>query len=434
MWEKIKDLILKLFGVKLIETSSETEHNAKNANAFQAIDKENIIALVANSLSSVAFSDAGISIIGESKRAEYLNEIAKSHWKNIRQLSASCLGTGMIISIPYSVNNGLGRKIYIDTITRERFYVTGRQGDEITACTVLADRLTYKGKKYERWTDYSVENGVYVIRQKAMQGDNPCPLSDVPAWAGVQEEIRISGVDRLPIGIMYCPANSRNPRITGVPITYGCDATLKKISDTFEDIEKEFKNKKIKVFADRLLLNDGKFDEDLYVRFGSSDNFTCDVFDPAFRDTSYYAKLQNHFLMLEKEIGCSRGILTELSTKGATATEIRRSMFNTFALCDSVHTQFEAYFDNLIYGVNVLCNYYGLTPPGEYEIVYNWSYALLEDTSETFKQISECIAQSAAEPAELRQFTFPNETLEESKKRCAEIAENSPTLKHLVGE
>ena len=109
-------------------------------------------------------------------------------------------------------------------------------------------------------------------------------------------------------------------------------------------------------------------------------------------------------------------------------------MFNTFALCDSIHTQFEAYFDNLIYGINVLCNYYGLTPPGKYEIVYDWSYALLEDTSETFRQISECIAQGAAEPAELRQFAFPNETLEESKQRCAEIAENSPTLKHLVGE
>lgn len=434
MWQKIKDLILRLFGVKVTESESEIEQNAKYTSDYQNTDKENITALMANSLSTIAFSDTSVTVSGDNKRAEYLNDIAKNQWKTVKQLSMSCLGTGMVASIPYSVDNGLGRKIYIDTVTRDRFFITGKQGDEITACSVLADRLTYKGKKFERWTDYSVENGVYIIRQKAMQGDNPCPLSDVPAWASVQEEIRISGVDRLPIGIMYCPANSRNPRLTGVPITFGCDATLKKIADTFSDIEKEFKNKKIKVFADRMLVNDGRFDEDLYVRFGNSDKFSYDVFDPAFRETAYYTKLQNHFAMLEKEVGCSRGVLTDLTTNGATATEIRRSMFNTFSLCDSIHTQFEAYFDGLIYGINVLCNYYGITVPGEYEIIYDWSYALLEDSSETFRQISECVLQNAADVSELRQFVFPNETIEESKQRCEEIAEKSPNLSNLVGE
>lgn len=58
-------------------------------------------------------------------------------------------------------------------------------------------------------------------------------------WGGIAPEIRIGNVERLPIGIFRCPASNRRPKtMEGVPITYGCKATMDKIAACFFEIEK----------------------------------------------------------------------------------------------------------------------------------------------------------------------------------------------------
>lgn len=434
MWENLKNWILSLFGKQVFESDDEVRRSASDARKYADTSSENITAVISNSLATLAFADGSVNITGENKRAEYLNEMVGELWKTVKQSVSSCLGVGMIASIPYSVDTGIGRKIYVDTVTKERFFITGKQGADITQCTVLSDVVTNNHHKYTRWTDYSVEHSTYVIRQRAMRDETPCALAEIARWADISEEIRIAGVERLPIGIMYCPANSRNPGRNGVPITFGCDATLSKITKTLSDIECEFKNKKTKILVDRSLVKDNEIDKELYIALTNSDKLAVDFFDPAFRESAYYTKLQNHFALLEKEVGCSRGVLTELSVEGATATAIRRAMLSTFSLCDDIHTQFEAYLESLVYGIDVLCNYYGITPPGEYGISYDWSYALLEDSETTFNQLERGKALGAVDVAEVRHFIFPDETLDESAEKCAEIKKNNPTMSQLIGE
>jgi len=422
-----------------------------DVQAYQDTTAENMTAIIANTLSVLAFADSTISITaGKNKaptqRTKLLDSIIQKLWQSIKQDIAVGNGCGMIAAIPYSVDNGLGRRIYVDTVTKDRMLITGLQGDDITKVTVLSDVAYVDNKAYARWTDYSVENGIYTISQKATYESKPCDLSDVPEWANIQPEIKIAGVDRLPIGIYKCPTPNRRPStIEGVPITYGCNATLAKIAQCLIDIENEFEDKKTKIFADSKLFDgEGKLSDRIFkgIKQGGklTDNKLIEIFDPAFRETSYFTRLEHYFALLEKEIGASRGILTDLNTSGATATEIRRATYQTFALCDDIHTQVERYFNDLVYGINVLVNYYNLAPISDYEIVYDWSYSMLEDTDSTFNQLLKAEEKGAVDTAELRRFVVDNETYEEAQEKVKQIKLNGGGIsqfdrsKMLLGE
>lgn len=451
MWLRIREWVRKLFGIRPEMGDNELQRAEMDAMRYFDIQKENITAIVASSISTLAFGDADATVVAkneavtDSPRLELLGNVLKDEMFSAKRNIAAALGVGMIATIPYSVDAGMGRKIYTATVTKDRFYITGMQGDDITSCVVIADVMQLEKDTYFRWTDYAVENGVYIIRNKATKNGDEIPLTSVDRWAQIEPEIRIAGVDRLPIGIFRCPTANRRPDdVAGVPITFGCDATLDKIAKTLADIETEFERKKAKVFVDRSLIKTdydengnaikNDFSDSLYVKFENNDKMAVDIFDPSLRESSYYTKLLQHFAFLEKEIGVSRGILTDSESKNATATEIRRAMYQTFCLLDDVHGEFERYMNGLMYGVNVLCNFYGLDVETPYKIKYDWSYALLEDTQSTFNQMMQALSVGAERPAELRMFLHPDEDLEEAQAVIDEIKQQSLMAAELIGQ
>lgn len=440
MFESVKDIIYKLFGKIVKQTKKDIQDAKEQAREYQDTGQENITAIFANSLSTLAFSDSSISITNNdttTKRTELLNSVMQDFWANIKQNIAIGNGCGMIVAIPYCVNG----KLYIDNVSKDRVYVSGMQGKDITKLTVMAAvRHTDNGIKYVRWTDYSIENGIYTIRQKATKNNIPCPLTEVEDWKGIPPEMHIANVDKLPVGIYKCPTSSRRPdKIDGVPITYGCQKTIERIHSCLESLDKEYKNKEIKVFADSNLFDkNDKIDKTLFKQFtvdsGLQDKTFFQVFDPAFRDTGYYNRLEHLFAQVEKEVGTSRGILTDLNiTNGATATEIKRATYQTFSLCDDIHKNTEKYIDSLVYGLNVLANYFNLTPESDYQINYDWSYSMLEDTQSTFNQLVQAKSIGAVETAEVRQY-ITNEDYETAKAKVETIKQNEPSMTDLIGD
>lgn len=426
---RFKDWLMRLFGKKVQQSDEELSQNEEDTRRYMDISMENITAIIANSLSVLTFGDASFTLENQS---DLLQEIMEKEFAKAKVNIACGLGVGMIASIPYCVDNGLGRKVYVDTVTKDRFFITGMQGDDVTQCAVISDVFTEGNSTYIRWTEYEINNGNYIIRNKCMRDGQEILLGLVDRWADIQPEIVIRGVEKLPIGIFKCPSSNRRPDSEmGLPITFGCDSTLAKINKTLKDVEIEFDRKKVKVFADKGLLRPiydeqgnivrQDFDESVFVKFSSSDSFTTEVFDPAFRETGYFTKLQKHFEMLEKEVGISKGILTELETNGATATEIKRSTYATFCLVDDIRKNYENYINDLLYGVQILLDVYGLERFVENQVDVSWSYAMLEDSQETFSQITEGVSLGAESVAELRQFLHPEETLEESEQKVQEI-------------
>ena len=456
LWLRLRSWVQRLFGVAAQQSNDALDAAELDAQKYFDITGENITAIIANSLSVLAFGDSDISITApkatvlNTGRLETLEKLLKREWTSAKRNISAALGVGMIATIPYSVDTDNGKhKIYTSTVTRDRIYITGMQGSDITSCVILADVFEdgVSAAPLFRWTAYSVEGNVYTIRNKATQGGDEIPLTSVPRWASIPEEVSIAGVERLPLGIFRCPTANRRPDdITGVPITFGCDATLHKIAQTLADIETEFDRKKVRVFADRQLLrpiyNDKGIEvgrelaDDVFAALGESDTPVFNIYDPALRESAYFAKLQQHFALLEREVGASRGLLTELDTKNATATEIRRAMHDTFCLLDDIHGEYERYIDQLMYGINVLCNYYGIEADTAYELHFDWSYALLEDSAETYRQLSEGHSAGIISDAEMRVYLKPDEDLDTAQKRIDEIRKTrlvSPTLLGMVG-
>ena len=107
---------------------------------------------------------------------------------------------------------------------------------------------------------------------------------------------------------------------------------------------------------------------------------------------------------------------------------------DTFDLVDDIRSSLEDGINDFINACDVLANYYNLTPQGEYEVTYDWSYDLLEDPASTFSQLIQGVNQGVIKKVELRQFLKPSETIEEAQMAVDEIKEQNPTTKDLLGE
>jgi hypothetical protein len=219
-----------------------------------------------------------------------------------------------------------------------------------------------------------------------------------------------------------------------VPITYGCEATILEIKETMKQMIREYELKEVFVGADVTMFN-GKNalpSNGLFKKIDSTNDDFFEVFDPEFRD--YTTRLQELYKRLEHEVGTSYGILSEVDTQNATATEIKKSMYDTFCITDDMRTNVEKGLEDFFYACNVLANAFNLSPQGKYELNFDWSYSLLEDTQSEWSQMTWANNKGIISDVEVRQWLRPDETLEESEKALEEIREQNPTIEDILGK
>ena len=107
---------------------------------------------------------------------------------------------------------------------------------------------------------------------------------------------------------------------------------------------------------------------------------------------------------------------------------------DTFDIVDDIRDSLEDGLRDFIDACNVLSNYYNLSPQGDCELLTDWAYDMIEDTSQTFNQLMQGRQEGVIKKVEVRQFLKPNETLEESLKAIEDIKAEEPTTKDLLGE
>jgi A118 family predicted phage portal protein len=426
-------ILQNIFKVKTETTQKEVEDNQKYAAEYERIDDINFNSIFSNKLANYVINDSNVNLTGDNARTELLNKTIQSLWKKAKKITSMGFGYGGVILVPYVK----GGKEYYSIVPQNRLTIDMTEGDNITGATVLAEKKTVQGtinsKTYLRWTNYKVENGNITITQQFSDEDgNKIPVPDF--WKNIQEIQVISGVDRVLFGYIKSPINNR--KITdnyGVPITYGCDSTILEIKDTMKQLYREYKLKEAFVGADSTMF-DGKDalpKNGLFKKIDSGDDTFFEVFDPAFRP--FTDRLQELYKRLEHEIGTSAGILSEVQTQNATATEIKRAMYDTFTIVDDMRTNVEKGLEDFLYAANVLANAYNLSAQGEYEISFDWDYSLLEDSQEAFTQLITANGKGIISDAEVRQFIKPDETIEDSEKAVAEIKASEPSIDQLFG-
>lgn len=429
----IQYILTNVFKISTQTTKKEIDDNSKYARLYESIDDINFASIFSNKLANYTISDSTMNIEGENARVDLLNKTASSMWKKSKKIVSMAFGYGGVIIVPYVK----GGKIYYNLVPQDRLTIDEVDGELITGATVLAEKKVISGTinqtTYLRWTNYKIENGNLVITQQYSDEDgNKIPAPEF--WKDIQEVRTITNVDRCPFGYIKSPINNRKANDKyGVPVTFGCDATILEIKETMKQLIREYELKECFVGADVTMFN-GKNalpSNGLFKKIDSTSDDFFEVFDPQFRD--YTTRLQELYKRLEHEIGTSYGILSEVDSQQATATEIKRSMFDTFTICDDMRTSIEKGMEDFFYACNVLANAFNLSPQGEYELSFDWSYSLLEDTATEWSQLTYGQSKGVVKDVELRQWLFPDETLEESQKAIDEIREEQPNVDDLLG-
>jgi len=434
MFKSIINYILtNVFKINTQTTNKEIDDNSKYAKLYESIDDINFASIFSNKLSNYVINDSNMNIEGDNARADLLNMTGQSMWKKAKKITSMAFGYGGVIVVPYVK----GGKIYYNLVPQNRLTIDETDGDLITGATVLAERKVVRGKinetVYLRWTNYQIDNGNLTITQQySDEKGNQIPAPEF--WKDIQEVMGITGVDRVPFGYIKSPINNRKANDKyGVPITYGCEATILEIKTTLKQLIREYELKEAFVGADVTLFNGENAlpKNGLFKKVNAGDDDFFEVFDPQFRD--FTIRLQELYKRLEHEVGTSYGILSEVDTTQATATEIKRSMYDTFTICDDMRSNIEKGMDDFFVACNVLANAYNLSPQGEYEVSFDWSYSLLEDTATEWNQLTYANSKGIISDVELRQWLKPDETLEESQKAIDEIKENEPSVDDLLG-
>ena len=426
-------ILTNVFKVQTQTTQKEIDDNSRYAKLYESIDDINFNAIFSNKLANYTVSDSTMNIEGENKRVDLLNMTGQSMWKKAKKITSMAFGYGGVIIVPYVK----GGKIYYNLVPQDRLTIDEMDGELITGATVLAEKKIIGGdvntKVYLRWTNYQVNNGNMVITQQfSDEKGNRIPAPDF--WKDIQEVRTITNVDRVLFGYIKSPINNRRANDKyGVPITYGCEATILEIRETMKQLIREYELKEAFVGVDATMFN-GKNklpDNGLFKKIDSTNDDFFQIYDPQFRD--YTIRLQELYKRLEHEIGTSYGILSEVNSQNATATEIKHAMFDTFTICDDMRSNIEKGLDDFFYACNVLANAFNLSPQGEYEISFDWSYSLLEDTATEWSQLTYGQTKGVVKEVELRQWLFPDETLEESQKAIDEIKASQPSVDDLLG-
>lgn len=425
-------ILQNIFKVNTQTTQTEIDDNQKYANEYERIDDINFNSIFSNKLANYVINDSNVNVTGENARTELLNNTTQSMWKKAKKIVSMGFGYGGVIIVPYVK----GGKIYYSIVPQNRVTIDETEGENITGATVLAEKKTVQGtinsKTYIRWTNYKVENNNITITQQFSNEDGiKIPVPDF--WKNIQEVQVITGVDRVLFGFIKSPINNRKTTDNyGVPITYGCESTILEIKDTMKQLYREYKLKEVFVGADSTMF-DGKDalpKNGLFKKIDSGDDEFFEVFDPQFR--SFTDRINELYRRLEHEIGTSAGILSEVQTQNATATEIKRGMYDTFTIVDDMRSNVEKGMQDFLYSANVLANAYNLSPQGEYDLNFDWDYSLLEDSQEEFNQLITANSKGIISDAEVRQFIKPDETIEDSEKAVAEIKASEPSVEQLL--
>ncbi len=428
--DNVRDIIKRLFGIDPLVTADESMFLREQNRKYKDPHGVNLTAIFAGKLATLTVAESTVAVTGGNQRAEGLNGSLVPVWGKARKWTSIALGTGGVLLVPYVANG----RMFTDIIPQSSLVINRVNGDELRAISILADSTVQGDRRFFRWTDYTLaDDGLLTIRQRAT-GDTgaPVPLASLAEWESINAEMTISGVEHLPLAYIKCPAdNRRDEALYGVPITFGCDDLIREITECLEDIRREYRLKRPIVGMDQTLFDSkdnrrhlpvtGLFMPTMPGGLDGSGKL-WEVYDPAIRDSSYYNRLTNLYGLLEKQVGTSRGILTEPATRGATATEIKAGLYDTYALVDLMRSAIEQGIKQLVYGMDVLGNAFGLFPMGDYEIAFDWSYSMIESSQETFNQLVTAMQQGAVEAAELRNFVIPGETPDEARERCAEIA------------
>ena len=400
--------------------------------AYRDLSQINFTEIFAVRLSNYALSCSTVSCDNED-----IDRVLKKLMSKSGKWCPLALGVGRVYLVPYVI----GDDVYVDCIPQSDVVTTAIIGDEVNAFLCVSETKTVGKNTYSRLTEHIYDNKskTYTVKNRAKRADNGAdvPLETVPEWSDIEPEFIYTGIEQRPFGYVDSPKDNRDgDKNQGASILIGCKDTEREIRETIKQYEIEFDHKRSVLGVDRTMLDTDQMDRNggrvaiaqqhiltsSHGRLGEGGGDLFSVYSPDIRDSAYEARLLHLFARLEKQVGTSSGILTPADTSMATATQVRRAMYDTFAMVGRIRSSITLAIDHIAYGIKVMLEITGTRVPDGWKLSYDWSDDMVTDTTEQFAQISQGHSAGVLSDIEYRRFFFPNETEEEARKALEEIA------------
>lgn len=386
----------------------------------------NLPDIVINKLNNLANSEATFDVISDSALAERLKTLCKSLESKRFDITAGMLADGDYYVFPATDSKG---ELYHSYLTQERVRITGMDADRITDAYGIID-----------WTVLSNNNTYYLLRHHSLdeRGDLTISYSvtdrnfnttHLPQWDYIDgETVRFVGANHIGFGRYKSPTSSRGlSPVYGVPVNFGCAEIEKKIAEDLALIDEEFRNGKSVIFTDpRNLLKDEERKQyriadnviPIQQRSGATGS-NIDIFNPTLRYSEFYNKLVGDLALYEKQIGTSKGILTDNETTAeATATAVRRANSDTLALLDKIRNAIDEGNEMTLAADAVYLN----VAADLWDYQSDW-YDPFDDPADQWQRLLDAKQNGAAQARDLIKWLFPRLDDDAVMEKLAAIAD-----------
>lgn len=426
--------IANKFGLDLVQQLEQD-------NDFFETDKMSVTAPLAERLSTITLMGSDIKVDGTSARAELIQECATNLYQN--HLKSACtfaLGTGSVLIKP----NTNGDRFGFDIIPEQNYRITGYIGDYIYSMLIVVGEYQANNKTYTLVEKQEIKkdaDGTHYIEVEynAFRDDKPCNLSET-RWSD-RETLRIANVDHLLLGRIKCPITNRKDvnSPNGVPITFGQNEIVDNVKSSYRQYNTEREDKETMIFADKSIFKDRgdgkgtvlpKGKERLFLKIHGSRNVEdtmLDTYSPEIRETPLDNSIERNYRTLELALGLGEGVLSKSTMTYTNMDEVRASKSATYAFISALRNQIDSCVEDLLRAIDVIANYNGITPQGEYEAHIEWSDEYMTSVSERFNQMLQAESAGWIDAAEGRSVLL-NEDIDESREAIEKIEKKKPNM------
>lgn len=354
---------IKMFWDNLLYKMGLTKKAYKNepidslAQKYQDITKRNMLAVATMKLAHLSTNEATFEVKetgNNSNVCEPLKKLARDVQKHKREIVETALGVGDFYILPSIDESG---ELYHSYIDGSRARILECNNDRIKKISFILDYVQPKNNEicyFLQRTHELDKNGTLTIRfDTVSETGNTVPLD---FWGLNDTVIQYKNANNIGVARFKSPVSNRGiDNIYGCPLNTGCGSIEREIFETLQQIAEEFDITMPALITDERNVTIDKATGKIkrikgilpVKNLDKDDAFS--IFNPNIRSSNFYEKLEHQVADLERQMGLSRGILTDNEAlKEATATAVKRSNADTIAFISDIHDMLTEGFNDVI--------------------------------------------------------------------------------------
>ena len=413
--------------------------------------------------------------IGDTARAEYLNKQYQDKIiSKLRNITEFMVAQGGFVIKPYIVFNETSEDEETASVDMEFDFVHADMFFPLAfdSANKLIDAAFLQVKTtaefiYFRIERHTLKGTTCTIQNMAFKKDNtertgtnanldlgqPIPLTDVPEWKDLLPTAAIEGVKQLLFTYLKMPEANTIDSHSPLGVS-GFSRAVKLIEEADKQYSRmlwEFEGGELAIDIDRDALStdttpDGRpftkrpiMQERLFRPVDLGESNTYNVFNPAFRDDSLINGLNTILKRIEDVCAISRGTLSDVNSDAKTATELKILKQRSYSANVEIQKQLESGLRDLVYVMDAYCTLYNITPPGEYEMSFEWDDSILVDVNEELNKKITLMQNGLMSDVEIRMWycgeteAQATEALEKIKRQHLKDAEQNVMVENSVG-